>query len=139
MTGVGGVGGGHLWLDPGRARRAGADLALAGEAVTARRARIGGDIAAASAQRPWGRDDIGAAFERAYRDAEETVLRAWEGVGRCLTGLGADVVRSVDATVQADAAAGARLDGARVAGPDGLAGLTGSRFEGPAGSGLGPR
>ncbi|MFI7606612.1 hypothetical protein ACIBTV_15935 [Micromonospora sp. NPDC049366] len=118
-----GVGGGHLWLDPGRARRAGDDLSLAGEAVTARRARIGGDIAAASAQRPWGRDDIGAAFDRAYRDAEATVLRAWEGVGRCLTGLGADVVRSVDANLQTDAAAGARLDGVRATGPEGPARL----------------
>ncbi|MER7889170.1 hypothetical protein ABTX15_05030 [Micromonospora sp. NPDC094482] len=106
---------GQLWLDPGRARRGGADLSLAGEAVTARRAQVGGGIAAASGQRPWGRDDIGAAFERAYRGAEETVLRVWGGVGRCLTGLGADVVRSVDANLEADVAAGGRLD--RIADP----------------------
>ncbi|GAB3945298.1 hypothetical protein GCM10027614_36840 [Micromonospora vulcania] len=58
---------GQLWLDPSRARRGGADLALAGEAVTARRAAEGGEIEAASGARPWGRDDIGAAFERSYR------------------------------------------------------------------------
>jgi hypothetical protein len=71
---------------------------------------VGGQIAAASAQRPWGKDDIGAAFEKQYRGFEETLLRAWEGVGRCLEGLGTDVVRSVDANVQTDAASGQRLD-----------------------------
>ncbi|WP_158619042.1 hypothetical protein [Micromonospora sp. M71_S20] len=40
---------------------------------------------------------------------EELVLRTWEGVGRHLEGLGADVVRSVDANVRADAAGAGRL------------------------------
>lgn len=102
---------GQLWLDPDRARRGGADLALAGEAIRRQRDQVGGRIAADSAQRPWGRDDIGAAFEKQYRGFEETLLRAWEGVGRCLEGLGADVVRAVDATVETDAANAQRLDG----------------------------
>ncbi|SCG73831.1 hypothetical protein GA0070609_4903 [Micromonospora echinaurantiaca] len=100
---------GQLWLDPWRARRGGADLSHAGEAVTARREQLGGAIAAASAQRPWGRDDLGAAFEQRYRGFEDTVLRAWAGVGRQLTGLGADVVASVEANLAADAAAAGRL------------------------------
>lgn len=102
---------GQLWLDPDRARRGGGDLHLAGEAIGTRREQVGGAIAAASAQRPWGRDDIGAAFEKSYRGYEETLLRAWAGVGRAVAGLGADVVASVEATVQTDTASGQRLDG----------------------------
>ncbi|TDB93647.1 hypothetical protein E1091_11675 [Micromonospora fluostatini] len=101
---------GQLWLDPGRARRGGKDLSLAGEAMAARRRQMGGQIAASSAQRPWGRDDIGAAFEQRYRSIEEVVLRAWEGVGQRVEGLGADVVRSVDANLQTDAGNAGRLD-----------------------------
>ncbi|MEV4655477.1 hypothetical protein [Micromonospora sp. NPDC049301] len=99
----------QLWLDPARARWGGADLALAGAAVTARRVAEGGEIEAASGARPWGRDDIGAAFERSYRDIEQTVLRAWTGVGHRLTELGSDVVSAVDASVQTDGASAARL------------------------------
>lgn len=101
----------QLWLDPDRARRGGADLTLAGEAVTAARRREGGELAAASAGRPWGRDDIGGAFDKQYRRYEETLLQAWELLGRSLEGLGDDVVRSVAATVQTDEANGRRLDG----------------------------
>ncbi|MGC3859777.1 hypothetical protein ACPSM1_06250 [Micromonospora chersina] len=93
---------GQIWLDPDRARRGGADLALAGKAVTASRREAGDPIAAASAQRPWGRDDIGAAFDKHYQGYAETLLRAWEILGRSLEGLGSDVVRSVVATVETD-------------------------------------
>ena len=58
--------------------------------------------AAASAQRPWGRDDIGAAFDKHYQGYAETLLRAWELLGRSLEVLGSDVVRSVTATVETD-------------------------------------
>ncbi|MEV5690515.1 hypothetical protein [Micromonospora globbae] len=115
-----GPAGGRLWLDPSRARRGGDDLRAAGEAVSARRAEVGGAIATASGRQPWGRDDVGAAFERAYRGCEEIVLRAWEGVGRHLTGLGADVVHSVDGTVATDVAAAGRL-GSIAAGHPGTA------------------
>ncbi|MCW3814687.1 hypothetical protein ONA91_09490 [Micromonospora sp. DR5-3] len=79
---------GQIWLDPERSRRGGADLTPAGEAVSASRREAG----QASAQLPWGRDDIDAAFEKHYRGYEETLLRAWEMLGRSLEGLGADVV-----------------------------------------------
>ncbi|MEH0845290.1 hypothetical protein V6U81_23140 [Micromonospora sp. CPCC 205711] len=102
---------GQLWLDRDRARRGGADLHLAGEAIGDRRAKVGGPIAAASAARPWGRDDIGAAFEKQYRRYEETLLRAWEGVGHTVENLGAHAVASVDANVEADTASGRRFDG----------------------------
>ncbi|MFU8849669.1 hypothetical protein ACNAW0_01545 [Micromonospora sp. SL1-18] len=99
----------EVWLDPDRARRGGDDLTLAGEAVSASRREAGGAIAAASGQRPWGRDDIGAAFDKQYRGYEETLLRAWEVLGRSLEGLGSDVVRSVAATVEADEINGRQL------------------------------
>ncbi|WP_206024876.1 hypothetical protein [Micromonospora zingiberis] len=100
----------QLWLDPTRARRAGADLTRVGEAVTGRRDQAGAAIAAASARRPWGRDDIGEAFERQYRGYEELVLRVWAGVGGRLAELGSDVVRSVEANQRTDAASAARFD-----------------------------
>ncbi|MEH1097727.1 hypothetical protein [Micromonospora sp. CPCC 205561] len=100
---------GQLWLDSQRARRGGLDLSASGEAITARRRQDGGAIAAASARSPWGKDDIGAAFEQKYRGFEELVLRAWEGVGRHLDGLGADVIRSVDANLRTDSASAGRL------------------------------
>ncbi|RGC69634.1 hypothetical protein C5N14_04330 [Micromonospora sp. MW-13] len=101
---------GQLWLDPDRARRGGADLSSAGEAVADRRAQVGGRIAAASAARPWGRDDLGAAFDKQYRGFEETLLRAWAGIGRALDNLGEDVVRSVDNEVTTDVRSAGRLD-----------------------------
>ncbi|MER7415218.1 hypothetical protein ABT346_00270 [Micromonospora peucetia] len=100
---------GQLWLDPQRARRGGVDLSLSGEAITACRRQTGGVIAAASARSPWGKDDIGAAFEQKYRGFEELVLRVWDGVGRHVEGLGADVARSVDANLRTDAASAGRL------------------------------
>lgn len=99
----------QLRLDPDRARRGGVDLSLAGRAVKAQRDRLGGEIAAASASQPWGRDDIGGAFEKTYRSFEATLLRAWDGLGRHVEGLGADVVRSVDASVATDNANAGRL------------------------------
>ncbi|TDC82377.1 hypothetical protein E1193_12005 [Micromonospora sp. KC606] len=100
----------QLWLDPERARRAATDLRLSGEALSARRQQVGGRIAEASARRPWGRDDIGAAFEKSYRAYEETLLRAWAGLGRSLEGLGTDVATSVAATVDTDVASGRAID-----------------------------
>ncbi|KKK06242.1 hypothetical protein [Micromonospora sp. HK10] len=100
---------GEIWLDPERARRGGADLTAAGEAIGAARREAGGAIAAASAERPWGRDDIGAAFEKHYRGYEETLLRAWELLGRSVQGLGGEVVRSVVSTVETDGGASRRL------------------------------
>ena len=101
---------GQLWLDPQRARRGGADLAASGAAIRAERGRLGAQISAASGQRPWGRDEIGSAFERNYRSFEATLLRAWQGVGDHLAGLGADVIRSVAANTSTDDANAGRLD-----------------------------
>lgn len=98
-----------LWLDPERARRGGVDLSLAGRAIQAKRAGLGARITAASAKRPWGRDDIGSAFEQTYRGLEATVLQAWDGLGCQVEELGTDAVRSVQANVETDAGNAARL------------------------------
>jgi hypothetical protein len=98
-----------LWLDPLRAHRAGVDLGHAGAAITRQRESLGAEIAAASADRPWGKDDIGSAFEQKYRGFETTVLKAWQSVGSYVTGLGANVVQSVNASVETDAASGDRI------------------------------
>lgn len=99
----------ELWLDPGRAQQAGFDLAHAGEAITAQRGELGAAIAAASAGRPWGKDDVGAAFEQNYRGFEAMVLRAWNNVGGYVTSLGTNVVQAVHATVETDAASAGRI------------------------------
>jgi hypothetical protein len=99
----------ELILDPERAHRAGVDLAHAGRMVTAERASLGARIAAASGDRPWGKDEIGAAFEKNYRGYESSILEAWRAVGAYLEGLGANVVAAVGATVVSDSAAGQRI------------------------------
>lgn len=102
----------EIRLDPARADRGGRDLAHAGRELTAQHDVLGQRIAAASAARPWGDDEIGAAVERGYRDVERSILSAWSSVGRHVESLGAAVVTSVSTTVQADAEAGRRMRGA---------------------------
>jgi hypothetical protein len=99
----------ELILDPERAHRAGVDLAHAGRVVTAERASLGARIAAASADRPWGNDEIGAAFEKNYRGYESSILEAWRSVGAYLERLGTNVVGSVESTVETDSAAAQRI------------------------------
>jgi hypothetical protein len=99
----------ELILVPDRAQRAGVDLAHAGRAVTAERDSLGSRIAAASAERPWGKDEIGAAFDKTYRGYESPILETWRAVGAYLESLGANVVASVNSTVETDSAAGQRI------------------------------
>jgi hypothetical protein len=101
----------ELALDPARAHRGGLDLHHAGTTISASRSADGAAIAAASAARPWGRDDIGAAFEKNYRPVETAILAAWESTGSSMEGLGAAAVRSVERSVDTDDAAGGRIAG----------------------------
>ncbi|WP_305788448.1 hypothetical protein [Symbioplanes lichenis] len=100
----------ELQVDPSRAARAGADLAASGGHLEALRAGAGAEVAALSNGRPWGKDDIGQAFERNYRPAEEQVLHAWDLLGRHVAGLGDEVVQAVHEALAADdrAATGVR-------------------------------
>ncbi|MEE6257261.1 hypothetical protein [Plantactinospora sonchi] len=99
----------ELWLDPGQAQRSGTDLAYAGKAVTAQHDGMGAEIRAASANRPWGKDEIGEAFEQRYRGFETTIFKAWQSVGRYVETLGVNVTQSVQASVQTDAASAQRI------------------------------
>ena len=98
-----------IWLDPDRACRGGRDLAYAVKGVPAQRETLGAEIAAASADRPWGKDDIGSAFEKNYREFEQSLLKAWSSVGRYVEDLGTSVVTSVVNTVETDARNGQRI------------------------------
>jgi hypothetical protein len=98
-----------LRLVPEQARRGGADLAAAGEAIGGLRAGAGSQIEAASAGRPWGHDDIGAGFEQNYRRYEQQVLAAWGSVGSYLADLGGCVVSAVCESVATDQASVRRI------------------------------
>ncbi|HEX6968033.1 MAG TPA: hypothetical protein VF174_04345 [Micromonosporaceae bacterium] len=99
----------RLWLDIARARRGGLDLVLVGQAILAQHDRLGAQIAEASARQPWGGDDIGRTFERAYRGSEASLLRVWANAGEYLAGLGAEVTRAVAGSEDADAASARRI------------------------------
>ncbi|WP_306215821.1 hypothetical protein [Actinoplanes sp. RD1] len=100
-----------LRLDADRAARAGADLAAAGGQLGALRADAGAEVEALSGARPWGKDDIGQAFERNYRPVEQQVLHAWDLLGRHVAGLGDEVVQAVREALAADDRASTRLYG----------------------------
>jgi hypothetical protein len=101
----------RLYLDPQRAMAAARDLSSAGKQMRQQRTSKGGEIAAKSADRPWGKDDIGAAFEKTYRNFETSMLKSWEGLGAYVEGLGYAVAKAVSESVQADREAGTRVRG----------------------------
>jgi hypothetical protein len=96
-------------LDPTRAMAGARDMVAAAKEMRGQRTSIGGEITAASADRPWGKDDIGAAFEKTYRGFEEQMLKSWESIAGYVGGLGYAVAQSVQASVQADGEAGTRV------------------------------
>ena len=100
----------EIVLDPVRAARGGAELLHAGEALSSLRSGRGAEIAAASAGKPWGTDDIGTTFDTNYRPVEQAILGAWESIGSLCgrTRFGGRRPRS-RSTVDTDTAAGQRL------------------------------
>jgi hypothetical protein len=101
----------QVFLDPQRALGAARNLVHAGDELKEQRTGAGGRIAAASAARPWGKDDIGAAFEKNYRGFETQLLEAWQGVAEYLEGMGYVVAKAVDNTVRTDDESGNRVRG----------------------------
>jgi hypothetical protein len=99
----------RLWLDPQRAMAGARDLASAGKQMKQQRTSTGGEIAAKSADRPWGKDDIGAAFEKTYRNFETQMLKSWESLGGYVEGLGYAVAKAVNESMKADGEAGTRV------------------------------
>jgi len=99
----------ELWLEPQAALDGAGSLAAAGQGFAALRAGAGAEIAAASAARPWGSDDIGQSFEQNYRPIEQQVLTAWEQLAAYLQDLGAAAAASVQDNLQADDHASVRV------------------------------
>jgi hypothetical protein len=99
----------EIRLDPQRAMAGARDMISAAKSMKGQRTDLGGRIAAASADRPWGKDDIGAAFEKTYRGFEEQMLKSWDGLAGFVGGLGYAVAQSVQASMQTDGEAGNRV------------------------------
>ena len=99
----------ELQLDPERALAGARDMVAAAKDMKGQRTDLGGKIAAASAGRPWGYDDIGAAFEKTYRGFEEKMLASWENLAGYVGGLGYATAQSVQASTQTDGEAGNRV------------------------------
>ncbi len=99
----------ELWLDPTIATDGARNLAAAGKHLVAQREGPGAEIAAASARRPWGSDDIGQSFENTYRPVEQQVFQAWDQLARYLQGLGEAAAASVADNQQADQESGMRV------------------------------
>ena len=101
----------RLNLDPQRAMAAARDLASAGKQMKQQRTSKGGEIAAKSEARPWGKDDIGAAFEKTYRNFETQMLKSWEGLAGYVEGLGSAVGQAVSDVVPASKMPSGRIEG----------------------------
>ena len=101
---------GQLWLEPQRVLDGARGLAASGENLSSQRAGAGNELAASSAGRPWGKDQVGAAFEKEYRPMEQKVLQAWEQIAAYVEGLGQAAAQSAYENVQTDDAAGVRVD-----------------------------
>jgi hypothetical protein len=102
---------GQLFLDPQRTMAGARDLVAAGKEMKSLRDSDGGEIAAASAKPPWGKDDIGNAFEKTYRTLEQQTLGSWEKLAAYVQGLGYAAGQTVNNNMQADADAGTRVRG----------------------------
>ncbi|MGX6604701.1 hypothetical protein ACWKSP_21600 [Micromonosporaceae bacterium Da 78-11] len=81
--------------DAAQAWQGARELSAAGSTLADQRRGPGAAIAAASAERPWGRDDGGRAFDRRYRTVERQVLDAWEQLAGYIESLGDAAARSV--------------------------------------------
>jgi hypothetical protein len=101
--------GGQLYLDPQRAINAGQDLAAAGKNLAGERNTAGHHLMELSAKKPWGTDDIGAAFDKEYAPMEQKVMEAWLQISEYIQSIGSGAVQSVHENLQTDQAAGTRV------------------------------
>jgi hypothetical protein len=100
---------GRLYLDPKVALDGARNLSAAGVHFQSEYRSTGLSIAAASGERPWGKDDIGGSFEQNYRPIEQQVLQAWLQLGEYLQGLGDAAAASVGDNQGADREASVRV------------------------------
>lgn len=103
------VSGEELRLDAPRAERSGHALSQAGAELARLRGGIGAELEAAGEQQPWGRDDLGSAFQKSYGRYAPQILAAWVNIASYVEDLGERVVVSVDRAVTADEAGRRRM------------------------------
>lgn len=96
----------QLYLDGPRATQGGRKLSAAGnEMISLNNGTVAG-IEAASESKPWGNDDIGAAFQKNYGPLLQKFTEAFGDVAQFVEGLGEAAVASVEDNLNADARAG---------------------------------
>jgi hypothetical protein len=100
---------GELYLDAPRASAAGRDLSAVGDRLASMNGGPVAEIAAASADQPWGRDEIGAAFQKDYDPLVAKFVEAFGKVAGYVEGLGEAAVLSVEDNTAADARASATV------------------------------
>jgi hypothetical protein len=100
----------ELRLDAPRAERAGNALGQAAADLTRLRVGIGAELDVIGEQRPWGRDDLGSAFQQNYEKYAPQLLKAWADIAAYVDGLSEKVVDAVHTTLDSDADSGRRSD-----------------------------
>lgn len=97
---------GELYLDPQRAANGGRKLSMAGADMVSINDRAVAEVAAASESKPWGNDDIGAAFQKNYAPLLQQFTEGFGNIARYVEGLGEAAVATVDDNMNADARSG---------------------------------
>ena len=96
---------GELHLDAPRAAAAGQDLTQAGTQLVGLANGPVAEIAAISRDQPWGRDEIGAAFQKDYGPLLQKFTEAFGKVAGYVEDLGEAAVKSVEDNTAADSRA----------------------------------
>ncbi|OJF13999.1 hypothetical protein [Couchioplanes caeruleus] len=93
---------GELNLDPQRAIAASRDLSASGTHLVNLNNGVVADIAQASGDQPWGKDEIGAAFHKNYAPLLTQFTAAFAKVAQYVEGLGDAAEQSVHDNTGAD-------------------------------------
>lgn len=96
---------GELHLDALRATVAGRDLAAAGTQLAGLSTGPVAEVTAMSQDQPWGRDDIGAAFQKDYGPLLQKFVESFGKVAGYVEDLGEAAVQSVADNTAADSRA----------------------------------
>lgn len=99
-----------LDLDAHQAGQAGRHLAGVGEQLSSLRKAAGAEIEGVNDTRPWGRDELGAAFAAAYAQPAAQLLRAWNDVAERTIQLGEEIIESTVSTIETDSTVAQAID-----------------------------
>jgi hypothetical protein len=100
---------GELYLDAPAATAAGRDLSAAGGQLVGLSGGPVAEVAVASQSQPWGRDEIGAAFQKDYGPLLQKFTEAFGNVAGYVEGLGEAAVQSVTDNTAADSRASSTI------------------------------